>query len=327
MKLIECFVTLFCELILSFEEELRWPSPIEQTLDLTTLSNSARIFKAFKIICQLQTNRIKRNHRSNSISSNTSTNSSNSTLPTTINRSNRRMSPFTDKAGLPSPCFVHSHLDSNLSLPNHQSRSPHRKDSRFSKPVSSSSNAESLTRQLAQTATSNQRKCPIDLDKAWDNHLIKLTRELAIWLMDSKPFTSLSAPNPEDTQLERKPLVVYVDSQLKRSKRFDLNSIKTEYPQFFNPLRSRHPFRRRFSRANSVSSNSTTSSSEDVNLTAEEDGGQLRYWTAEMCNKSPELFDFVITLGGDGTVLFNRLCVLVLRIIRILAYLHSSSNP
>ncbi|KAH9818389.1 hypothetical protein DFH28DRAFT_960222 [Melampsora americana] len=62
----------------------------------------------------LHQSRIKRNHRSNSISSNTSTNSSTSTLPTTINRSNRRMSPFTDKAGLPSPCFVHSHLDSNL---------------------------------------------------------------------------------------------------------------------------------------------------------------------------------------------------------------------
>ncbi|KAH9813246.1 hypothetical protein DFH28DRAFT_364666 [Melampsora americana] len=38
------------ELILSFEEELQWPLPIEQTLDLTTLSNSSRIFKAFKII-------------------------------------------------------------------------------------------------------------------------------------------------------------------------------------------------------------------------------------------------------------------------------------
>lgn len=338
--------------------------------------------------------RIRTKHRSPSISSNTSTNSSTSTLPTTINQYNRKMSPFGEKGGLPSPCFVHSHLDTNLPLPTHQARSPHRRDFRISKPISSSSNTtsstvpsikrhepippdhslpspsthsllspntprapncvevrnhvanqghdedddededddddddegeltegeehESLTRQLAQTATSVREMSKtlararikghvqsiLIITKARDNHLIKLTRDLAIWLMDSKPFTSLSPNHPEPNQLERKPLVVYVDSQLKRSKRFDLNSINAQYPQFFNPLKSRHPFRRRFSRANSVSSNSTTSSSEDVNLTAEEDGGQLRYWTAEMCNKSPELFDFVITLGGDGTVLF-----------------------
>ena len=33
--------------------------------------------------------------------------------------------------------------------------------------------------------------------------------------------------------------------------------------------------------------------------------GQLRYWTPEMCSNTPQLFDFVITLGGDGTVLFT----------------------
>jgi NAD kinase len=39
--------------------------------------------------------------------------------------------------------------------------------------------------------------------------------------------------------------------------------------------------------------------------------GQLRYWTGEMCSSQPHLFDFVITLGGDGTVLFTSwlLCV------------------
>lgn len=25
--------------------------------------------------------------------------------------------------------------------------------------------------------------------------------------------------------------------------------------------------------------------------------GQLRYWTAEMCNRSPHLFDFVVTVS------------------------------
>ena len=30
--------------------------------------------------------------------------------------------------------------------------------------------------------------------------------------------------------------------------------------------------------------------------------GQLRYWTAEMCNKSPHLFDFVITVRSIRSV-------------------------
>lgn len=33
--------------------------------------------------------------------------------------------------------------------------------------------------------------------------------------------------------------------------------------------------------------------------------GKLRFWTPELCTKSPHLFDFVITLGGDGTVLYT----------------------
>lgn len=33
--------------------------------------------------------------------------------------------------------------------------------------------------------------------------------------------------------------------------------------------------------------------------------GRLKFWTAELCTKSPHLFDFVLTLGGDGTVLYT----------------------
>jgi NAD kinase len=31
----------------------------------------------------------------------------------------------------------------------------------------------------------------------------------------------------------------------------------------------------------------------------------LRYWTPDLCRNSPEIFDLVLTLGGDGTVLFT----------------------
>ncbi|MCJ1407622.1 hypothetical protein MMC19_001693 [Ptychographa xylographoides] len=32
--------------------------------------------------------------------------------------------------------------------------------------------------------------------------------------------------------------------------------------------------------------------------------GRLKYWTEELCAKHPHTFDFVVTLGGDGTVLY-----------------------
>ncbi|KAJ2782775.1 hypothetical protein H4R18_002092 [Coemansia javaensis] len=31
----------------------------------------------------------------------------------------------------------------------------------------------------------------------------------------------------------------------------------------------------------------------------------LQFWTPELCARSPEIFDFVVTLGGDGTVLYT----------------------
>jgi NAD+ kinase len=59
---------------------------------------------------------------------------------------------------------------------------------------------------------------------------------------------------------------VYVDEKLKCSKRFDADSLIASDPRF---------------------------------------NSMLRYWTNEMCESSPEKFDLVLTLGGDGTVLFT----------------------
>ncbi|KAF2222024.1 ATP-NAD kinase-like domain-containing protein [Elsinoe ampelina] len=60
---------------------------------------------------------------------------------------------------------------------------------------------------------------------------------------------------------------VYVDSKLKSSKRFDAEGLVKEV--------------------------------------GEEGEALLKYWTPELCWASPELFDLVITLGGDGTVLYT----------------------
>ncbi|KAF2792343.1 ATP-NAD kinase [Melanomma pulvis-pyrius CBS 109.77] len=59
---------------------------------------------------------------------------------------------------------------------------------------------------------------------------------------------------------------VYVDHKLRKSKRFDMPSLLAKDKRFEN---------------------------------------MLRFWTPDLCWESPEKFDLVLTLGGDGTVLFT----------------------
>lgn len=61
-------------------------------------------------------------------------------------------------------------------------------------------------------------------------------------------------------------VTVYVDAKLKNSKRFDAEGLIAEEPRF-----------------------------KDL----------LHYWTPDTCWTNPERFDLVLTLGGDGTVLFT----------------------
>jgi len=61
-------------------------------------------------------------------------------------------------------------------------------------------------------------------------------------------------------------VTVYVDAKLKTSKRFGAADILEAHPRFQH---------------------------------------LLRYWRPEMCRNQPEKFDLVLTLGGDGTVLFT----------------------
>ena len=61
-------------------------------------------------------------------------------------------------------------------------------------------------------------------------------------------------------------VTVYVDAKLRTSKRFDAEGLLTSNPNYEH---------------------------------------MLRYWTPDLCCNSPEKFDLVLTLGGDGTVLFT----------------------
>ncbi|KAK7472890.1 hypothetical protein VKT23_000998 [Stygiomarasmius scandens] len=221
---------------------------------------------------------------------------------------------------LDSPCFVHSQLDKGASLTEWLRNKNEdvgiagtlQRNSEHSPPttVSSASGSEisiddddygaSLTKQLAETAVgvrelskqlgrarirSNIQNILI-ITKARDNRLIKLTRQLALYLM-LKPRHG-----------QKRGLVVYVDNQLRNSRRFDAEGIERDHPELFVPFP-----RRRTSSSNSLSSMSSASTQKDDFFVREE--GQLRYWTSSMCSQSPHLFDFVITLGGDGTVLFT----------------------
>ena len=200
---------------------------------------------------------------------------------------------------------------------------------------SSDDEAQSLTRQLAETAVSVREMSKqlgrarvrsniqsiMIITKARDNHLIKLTRDLTIHLMTTNKHH------------RERGLTVYVDHQLRKSKRFDAIGLERDYPHCFKPM----PIRR-FSRHGSSSSlaadmatatNSPRATnhslsvalssrlmrslherqvSGDGQLTTSQatftnggngdaaEDGQLRYWTAEMCTKSPHLFDFVVTV-------------------------------
>ncbi|KAL9012062.1 MAG: hypothetical protein Q9173_003142 [Seirophora scorigena] len=61
-------------------------------------------------------------------------------------------------------------------------------------------------------------------------------------------------------------VTVFVDAKLRTSKRFDVASLLAANPRYES---------------------------------------MLKYWTPDLCWTSPEIFDLVLTLGGDGTVLFT----------------------
>lgn len=124
-----------------------------------------------------------------------------------------------------------------------------------------------MSKQLVRARVHSNIESVLIITKARDNQLVKLTREMAIWLMTMQRND------------KGRGLIVYVDSQLRRSKRFDAEKIREEHPEVFEPIR---PHRR---------------SHGDQAQSAHE--GQLRYWTADLCSMSPHLFDFVITVRAS----------------------------
>lgn len=138
--------------------------------------------------------------------------------------------------------------------------------------------------------------------KARDNRLIKLTRELALYLMQKHPAVSPDGSSSRHGNGSRdRGLVVYVDAQLQKSKRFDAAGLQRDYPQLFVPMaRQRSSSSASVNTLSHISAFSSTTSMGEVAKQATNGEGQLRYWTSELCSTTPHLFDFVITVSPNG---------------------------
>jgi len=104
------------------------------------------------------------------------------------------------------------------------------------------------------------------LTKAHDETLIGNTREVAKWLL-----------SPERDV----PYTVYVEDNLKENRKFDAKGLIEDLE---------HSYSQQEGEANGDGKKKMDR--------------RLRYWNNEMCRTRPHTFDLVVTLGGDGTVLY-----------------------
>ncbi|KAI1111117.1 ATP-NAD kinase-like domain-containing protein [Nemania sp. NC0429] len=104
------------------------------------------------------------------------------------------------------------------------------------------------------------------LTKPYDEELIPKTRELAKWLLS----------RDRDVRY-----TIYIQDILRENKRFDM-------PGLIEELRSEY----------------IEAGEMDQDTPVEAMSRRIRHWTEEMCRRRPHTFDFIITLGGDGTVLY-----------------------
>lgn len=124
-----------------------------------------------------------------------------------------------------------------------------------------------LSRRLSSMRMRIRVKTIFLLTKIYDQDLVPKTRELTRWLLDSARDTRYT---------------VYVQDKLKSNKRFDVAGLIDEAAKSY---------------VDAGVMSSHQKAADDIRR-------RLRYWDEGMCRTRPHTFDFVITLGGDGTVLY-----------------------
>ncbi|KAL9125004.1 MAG: hypothetical protein Q9217_005732 [Psora testacea] len=124
-----------------------------------------------------------------------------------------------------------------------------------------------LSKRLGSVRLKLRVKTVFVLTKAHDETLIGYTRELVEWLLAKERETPYIVCVNWDYQELVKQLTLprYVENTLENNSKFDAQGIVSQDP-------SRE--------------------------------ARLKYWTNDLAAKYPQTFDFVITLGGDGTLLY-----------------------
>ncbi|EWZ45256.1 serine/threonine protein kinase [Fusarium oxysporum f. sp. radicis-lycopersici 26381] len=123
-----------------------------------------------------------------------------------------------------------------------------------------------LSRRLSSMRLRFKVKSIFILTKIYDQDLIPKTRELVKWLLQHNHEVAY---------------IVYVQDKLKTNKKFDVSGIIDE-----------------------VSEGYLDTGDMNEQTVKETLNRRLRYWDENMCRTRPHTFDFVISLGGDGTVLY-----------------------
>ncbi|CAG9943257.1 unnamed protein product [Clonostachys rosea f. rosea IK726] len=123
-----------------------------------------------------------------------------------------------------------------------------------------------LSRRLSSMRIRFRVKSVFLLTKVYDQDLIPKTREVTLWLLDKCRDVRYT---------------VYVQDTLRTNKKFDVAGLVDEAAKTYG-----NPGEEEYERALL-----------DIKR-------RLKYWDEEMCRSRPQMFDFVITLGGDGTVLY-----------------------
>jgi NAD+ kinase len=121
-----------------------------------------------------------------------------------------------------------------------------------------------LSKRLGSIRLKLKVKTVFLLTKAHDETLIGNTREVAKWLLSP------------DRQVR---YTVWVENTLKENKKFDAKGLLAEVEKDY------------------AQKNADRNGDKKLEK-------RLRYWNNEMCRTRPHTFDFVVTLGGDGTVLY-----------------------
>lgn len=122
-----------------------------------------------------------------------------------------------------------------------------------------------LSRRLGSVRLRFKVKSIFLLTKPYDSELIPKARAMARWLLSKERGVQYT---------------VYVDHKLKEDRHFDAQGLISEVAREF------------------------ASPGGDEYHSKMATKHRLRFWDEDMCRTRPQTFDFVITLGGDGTVLY-----------------------